>query len=75
MATLSLRISDNEKRLIKTRAAYEGKTITQFILEATGVKKKGTIHEAMKDLEEGRYQDFNSFEEWQKDMEKAFAES
>ena len=64
MTTLTIRLSAEQKRLIKTRAAYEGKTVTDLVLESTGViKRQGTIHEAVKDLEEGRYQECNSLEE------------
>lgn len=42
MTTLTIRISDEQKRLIKAKAAFQGKTITDFVLEATGVAEKRT---------------------------------
>ena len=63
MTTLTIRLSAEQKRFIKTRAAYEGKTVSELVLESTGViKKQGSIHEAVKDLEEGRFEECNSLE-------------
>ena len=73
MTTLTIRLSAEQKRLIKTRAAYEGKTVTELVLESTGVvANQGTIHEAVKDLKNGRYQDFNSLDELFQSWDKEF---
>ncbi|MEL7004032.1 MAG: DUF1778 domain-containing protein [Bacteroidota bacterium] len=64
MATLTIRLSDQQKEQLKNKALLEGKNVTEFLLEAAGgTHQRGTIHEAIKDLEEGRYEEYNSFDE------------
>ena len=77
MATLSLRLSDNQKRMIKMMASYHGKTITEFILEATGVKnkkdgakKRGNIHKAIQDLKNGNSFHYDTLEAFIEDSQK-----
>ena len=73
MATLTIRLSDHQKEQLKNKALLEGKNVAEFLLEAAGITPpKGTIHEAMKDLEEGRYQDFNSLDELFQSWDKEF---
>ena len=69
MTTLCLRISDEHKRLIKMQAAYEGKTMTDYVLERTLPQKKGTIHQALKDLEEENVTRYENVEELFADMD------
>ena len=76
MATLTIRLSEYQKKQLKSKAGLEGKNVTEFLLEAAGItQQRGTIHEAIKDLEEGRYQDFNSFEKWAADMDNVWNEA
>lgn len=75
MATLTIRVSDEQKRLIKTRAAFEGKTITDFVLESTGAKKQGTMHQALKDVEEGNVFSYESIEELFEDLDTTWEEA
>ncbi len=63
MTTLALNVSEYEKQAVKERAAAEGKSVESLMLEAIGVREKGTIYEAEKDLKEGRYEEFENFEE------------
>lgn len=70
MTTLTIRLTDEQKRLIKMKAIYEGKTVTDFLLEVSGAKKKGTIYQAMKDLKERNVIQHKSVDELIKSMEK-----
>jgi len=63
MATLTLRVSDYEKQAIKELAIAEGKSMKSLLLEAVGVKKRGTIHKAMQDIEQGNVYSFESFDD------------
>lgn len=69
MTTITIRLSENEKKFIKMKAAYEGKSITQYILEVSGVKKRGTLHEAIEDMKNGNYTTHNSLDELFTDMD------
>lgn len=64
MATLTLRVSDYEKQAVKELAAAEGKSMKSLLLEGVGVKKRGTIHEAMRDIEEGNVFHYDSVDEF-----------
>ena len=52
MPTLTLRVSEEQKRAIKARAALEGKTMTQLVVDAV-VVEPGSIHEAMENIQNG----------------------
>ncbi|MEL7004033.1 MAG: DUF1778 domain-containing protein [Bacteroidota bacterium] len=50
MARLFMRLTEEEKNFIKARAAAEGKTVTELILECTGVLN---ISDAKKETAQG----------------------
>lgn len=75
MTTLTIRLTHEQKRMLKMKAAFHGKTVTDFVLDNTGVKNKGTMHEAVKDLKKGRHDEFDSLEDLFADWEKAITET
>ena len=68
MATLTLRVSDYEKQAVKELAAVEGKSMKALLLEAVGIRKRGTIYEAMRDIEEGNILSYDSADDLIADM-------
>lgn len=63
MTTLTIRLSDEEKKTYKSHAALEGVSLTDYVLDSLRKRNQGTIYEAMKDLKEGRYEEYNSKKE------------
>ena len=68
MATLTLRVSDYENQAVKELAAVEGKSMKALLLEAVGIRKRGTIYEAMRDIEEGNILSYDSADDLIADM-------
>ena len=72
MVTLTLKLSDEEKRFIRLQAAVQNISMKKFILEKTGYfnKKKGTIWKAMKEIEEGDTTKYDTVDDLIADIEK-----